>query len=90
MSKTKKNFLTWQFVAVYVTIGLILVLFVALVYVYPQTFSARCRLSGIEYVNVFPAKCWNEDIDPRYCPLPSEVDCSVQGDLPTYFVYQLR
>ena len=41
-----------------------------------------CRFSYIEYTNVSPLVCWYDDIAPDYCPLPHDVQCSIDGTMP--------
>ena len=38
--------------------------------------SGSCGITGIEYRDVSPNECWNEDINATYCPLPKNVVCS--------------
>lgn len=36
----------------------------------------RCSITGINYVDVSPSRCWIEDVNATFCPLPTNIDCS--------------
>jgi hypothetical protein len=48
----------------------------------PVSFGAKCDIKGIEYKNVCPAKCWNDEISCRFCPLPSDLSCDINAKAP--------
>lgn len=39
--------------------------------------SISCKFNQIELVNLTPDKCWNEEFSSKYCPIPKDIDCSV-------------
>ncbi len=38
--------------------------------------SGSCGITDIEYRDVSPVECWNEDLNSTYCPLPKNLVCS--------------
>ncbi len=38
--------------------------------------SGKCSINNIEYKDVTPNECWNEDINATLCPLPKDIECS--------------
>ena len=41
--------------------------------------NGGCSITGINYVDVSPSECWNDDINATFCPLPTNIEC--QGEV---------
>lgn len=69
--KDKQNF------GMYVVMISISLLFLSLIGMFVlNTLGAEAAISvrNIDYVNVSPSSCWDDDIDPAYCPLPRDIE----------------
>ena len=35
-----------------------------------------CSINNIQYIDVSPDECWNEDISNRFCPFLGDISCN--------------
>lgn len=69
---------------IYISLGILILGAVLVVSVLPARTSGKldCELDGIQLVNVNPYECWNNKFSPEFCPVPSKVRCSAEGEFP--------
>lgn len=41
-----------------------------------------CSFNNIEYTNITPYNCWYNDISSNYCPMPKDIHCKINGNIP--------
>ena len=44
--------------------------------------GGSCSINNIEYVDVSPLDCWMGGINSTFCPLPHDISCSGNGNIP--------
>jgi hypothetical protein len=84
-----KIVLNWQ-ITILLVVTLIGLFLLALAWsISPVVLGASCDIKGIHYDNVCPSKCWNDEINCAHCPLPTDVQCNVNGQAPMIKIIQM-
>lgn len=78
----KKKFLDWQTTIIILAFVIGLFALLLALIIPPINFGAKCDIKGIEYKNVCPANCWNNEISCRFCPLPEDLSCDLNAKAP--------
>lgn len=61
----------------YITVALAFIVLMGVVFALGSgDIAGHCSVKGIELTDVSPNKCWYEDIEAEFCPIPKDIECS--------------
>ena len=82
-----------------VSVFALLIVFISFLMYYQyytsSNFKIDCKINNIEYVDVSEVATCNfldflqedkEQFSPYYCPQPEDIDCTIEGSIPSYIL----